>query len=45
MTAKDYLQKQLEEKELICYNYVVVVGSFPSAGNKYTTGKNLKGKE
>ena len=39
------MQKQLEGKELICYNYVVAVGSFPSVGKEYTMGKNLKGKE
>ena len=39
------MQKQLEGKELIYYNYIVAVGSFPSAGKEYTMGKNLEGKE
>ena len=38
-------KKQLEGKDLICYNYVVAVGSFSSAGKEYTMGKNLKGRE
>ena len=31
-TAKDYLQKRVEGKKLICYNYTVTIDSFPSSG-------------